>query len=84
MADHIPFVDLDTPDEITQLLFEGTTQMLGRVPNSTRIAAHSPFIQLMFLPFGAVSQREGAGGVLTSKLKEMVIIKTSKTNGCDY
>jgi hypothetical protein len=66
MADHIPFVDLDTDDEITQLLFEGTTQMLGRVPNSTRIAAHSPFVQLMFLPFGAVSQREGAGGVLTS------------------
>ena len=84
MADHIPFVDMETPDEITQLLFEGTTQMLGRVPNSTRIAAHSPFIQLMFLPFGAVSQREGAGGVLTCKLKEMVIIKTSKVNGCNY
>ena len=84
MADHIPYVDLDTDDEITKLLFEGTTKMLGRVPNSIRIAAHSPFVQLMYLPVGAVSQRQGAGGVLSSKLKEMVIIKTSQVNGCAY
>ncbi len=58
--------------------------MLGRVPHSFRTGAHSPFVFLMLLPFAATAQREGAGGILTSKIKEMVIIKTSHVNGCNY
>ena len=38
----------------------------------------------MLLPFNAVMQREGAGSVLSTKIKEMVVIKTSHVNGCDY
>ena len=32
----------------------------------------------------ANAQREGAGGVLTCKIKEMCIIKTSQINTCNY
>jgi AhpD family alkylhydroperoxidase len=58
--------------------------MLGLVPNSHRVAAHAPFMQMMLTPFTGVMQREGGGSCLTSKLKEMAIIKTSHTNGCNY
>ncbi|MDA1001031.1 MAG: hypothetical protein O2807_11035 [bacterium] len=65
-------------------LYEAVAQMLGRVPNFYRIAAHSPHVAKLLLPFGAVLQREGAGSFLSSKIKEMVIIKTSHLNGCAY
>jgi hypothetical protein len=38
----------------------------------------------MLLLFNATMQREGAGSVLSCKLKEMVIIKTSQVNACNY
>jgi len=38
----------------------------------------------LLLPFNASMQREGAGSLLTSKIKEMVIIKTSHINACNY
>ena len=84
MSERISLIDPDTPDPLVQLLFDGAKKMLGRVPNSHRIAAHAPFMQMMLTPFTAVMQREGGGSVLTSKLKEMVIIKTSHVNGCKY
>ncbi len=38
----------------------------------------------VLLPLNAVLQREGAGSVLSTRIKEMVIIKTSQINGCAY
>jgi hypothetical protein len=80
----ISMVDLDSDDPLTKLCFSAATQMLGRVPNSHRVAAHAPFMQMMLTPFTGVMQREGGGSCLTSKLKELAIIKTSHTNGCNY
>lgn len=57
-------------DEQTAQLFEAVAAMLGRVPNSYRVLAHSPLVAKMLLPFNAVMQREGAGSVLSAKLKE--------------
>lgn len=71
-------------DEQTAQLFEAVAAMLGRVPNSYRVLAHSPLVAKMLLPFNAVMQREGAGSVLSAKLKEMVVIKTSQINACAY
>jgi len=65
-------------------LFAAATQMLGRVPNSYRALAYTPLIAKLLLPFGAALQREGAGSILTTKIKEMVVIKTSQVNGCKY
>jgi hypothetical protein len=66
------------------ILFDAVSAMLGRVPNSYRILGQSPLVAKMLVPFNAVVQREGAGSVLSAKLKEMVVIKTSHLNGCRY
>ncbi|MDG2033037.1 MAG: hypothetical protein P8J29_03780 [Rhodospirillales bacterium] len=65
-------------------MFEAVTAMMGRVPNSYRVLARVPLVSKLLLPFNAAMQREGAGSRLTSKLKEMVIIKTSHVNACNY
>ena len=67
-----------------KLLFDAVAGMLGRVPNSYRVLARVPFVSKFLLPFNGVIQREGAGSLLTSRIKEMVIIKTSHINACKY
>jgi hypothetical protein len=58
--------------------------MLGRVPHSFQVLGQTPLVARMLLLFNATMQREGAGSVLSCKLKEMVIIKTSQVNACNY
>lgn len=82
--DRVEMLDLETDDKELQNLFEAVTAMLGRVPNSYRVLAQSPLVAKMLVPFNAVLQREGAGSVLTTKIKEMVVVKTSHVNGCKY
>ncbi len=77
-------IGLDEAEGEVARFYEATTQMLGRVPHSCRVLGNVPLLGRMLLLFNATMQREGAGSVLSSKLKEMVIIKTSKLNGCDY
>ncbi len=77
-------VDLETLPERSGALAEAVTAMLGRVPNSYRVLLHSPLVAAMLLPLNAVLQREGAGSVLSTRIKEMVVIKTSQLNGCAY
>jgi|TARA_B100000315_G_scaffold260478_1_gene322230 alkylhydroperoxidase family enzyme len=80
----IDLVDLDIDDNEIQNMFTAVTAMLGRVPNSYKVLARSPLVAKMLVPFNAVVQREGAGSVLSTKLKEMVVIKTSHINECSY
>ena len=65
-------------------LFDGVTAMLGRVPNSYRVMANSPLVAMMLVPFNGVLQRQGAGSLLSTRIKEMAVIKTSHLNGCKY
>ncbi|MFP6711480.1 MAG: hypothetical protein VB913_07315 [Rhodospirillales bacterium] len=80
----IELVDLDIDDKEIQNMFTAVTAMLGRVPNSYKVLARSPLVAKMLVPFNAVVQREGAGSVLSTKIKEMVVIKTSHINACSY
>lgn len=80
----IEMINVDGAEGELANLFDAVTAMLGRVPNSYRFLAHTPVVAKMLLPFNAVLQRQGAGSVLTTKLKEMVVIKTSHVNGCEY
>ncbi len=87
MAESQPRVSMIDPATATgdvAMLFEAVSAMLGRVPNSYRILGHSPLVAKMLIPFNAVVQRQGAGSVLTARLKEMAVIKTSHVNGCRY
>ena len=80
-------IEMIDPEDATgevAVLYEAVTEMLGRVPHSYRVMAQSPHVAKMLVPFNAVLQRQGAGSVLTTKIKEMVVIKTSQLNGCAY
>lgn len=84
MADRISLVDPKNPDPIQKILFDSAEKVLGHLPNSFLIGAHVPFIQAMMMPFTASLQRQGGGGILSTRLKEMAVIKTSHLNGCNY
>jgi len=83
-------VTIQDPEKATGLMklcFDGGETLRGgpgKMPNSYRVGANVPFIQMMLVPFISVVAREGGGGKLTTKLKEMVVIKTSQVNGCAY
>ena len=80
----IDMIDPADAEGEVAVLYEAVEQMLGRVPHSYRVMAQSPHVAKMLVPFNAVLQRQGAGSVLSTKLKEMVVIKTSHLNGCAY
>lgn len=80
----ISLVDPAQAEGIMGLYFKAVEKFLKRIPNSRRIAAHTPMVTMLMLPFTATLQREGAGGLLSSKIKEIAIIKTSHLNGCAY
>jgi len=80
----IKMVELDDAKGATKDLYDASTAMIGRVPHSVRVLGNIPMVSKFFLLFSAVMQREGAGSYLSSKIKEIVIIKTSQVNGCDY
>ncbi|MBT3433569.1 MAG: hypothetical protein HOC91_19515 [Nitrospinaceae bacterium] len=56
----------------------------SRLSNSTQATANSPFLARIFYPFVQTLMREGLGTVLSSKIKEIAVIKTTLINGCEY
>ena len=82
--DRVSMLDTENAEGEVADLFAAATVMLGRVPNSYRMLGRTPLVAKFLLPFNAVLQREGAGSLLSSRLKEMVVIKTSQLNGCKY
>lgn len=64
--------------------FAATAEFRGRVPNSSLVWGHIPYIAKFQLLGGAGLQREGGGGVLSCRLKEMAVLKTSHVNRCAY
>ena len=87
MTEHtcrVPMIDPADATGDVKVLYDAVEAMLGRVPNSYRVMANSPHVAKMLVPFNAVLQRQGAGSVLDTKIKEMVVIKTSQLNGCAY
>jgi len=80
----VPMIEPKDATGDVKILYDAVEAMLGRVPHSYRVMANSPHVAKMLVPFNAVLQRQGAGSVLDTKLKEMVVIKTSQLNGCAY
>ena len=71
-------------DEVLSKFFEGCRDLIGRVPNSMRVYGRVPVSAAWLLPFLVSLQREGAGGKLDGRTKELIVLKTSFTNACDY
>ena len=82
--DRIKMVEDKNLSDDVEMLFQGVSSMLGRVPNSYKVLARVPMVAKLLLPFNAAMQREGAGSILSCKIKEMVVIKTSHINSCNY
>lgn len=71
-------------DETLERFFHGCERLIGRVPNSMRVYGHVPVSAVWLLPFLVSLQREGAGGRLDGRTKELVVLATSFTNACAY
>ena len=52
--------------------------------NSFAVMAYQPHVAKVILPLTVTLMREGLGTVLSTKIKEIAVIKTSHLNGCDY
>ena len=64
--------------------YSAVENLLGRVPNFYKTFSNSPFLAMAFLPINALAQREWEGTSVSGKIKELIVIKTSQTNGCKY
>jgi alkylhydroperoxidase family enzyme len=74
-------LDKDQVDPETEKIYETYLLERGNVPNMFRTAAHRPEIfRTMIAHFRAVMNT----GTLPAKLKELVIVRTSQINRCEY
>ena len=71
----------DQVDAETGKIYDLYLQERGNVPNMFRTAAHRPeILRTMIAHFRAVMNT----GTLPAKLKELVIVRTSQINRCEY
>ena len=57
---------------------------IGRINTMVKVTAHLPEVAKFLLLLPMTFQREGAGGLLSTRVKEMVVLKTSQLNGCNH
>lgn len=77
-------IQKDTLDPNFNEFYSAVENLLGRVPNFYKTFSNSPFLAMAFLPINALAQREWQGTNISGKIKELIVIKTSHTNGCKY
>ena len=74
-------VPADRVAEEAKPVYEAVTKRLGRVPNFFANMAHRPNVLKHFPAFyGAITSE----GTVEPKLKELLYLKTSIVNGCQY
>jgi uncharacterized peroxidase-related enzyme len=71
-------------DPVVEALYDGARKLVGRVPNATRVRAHLPRFAAWNLALTSGLHREGGGGSLEGSMKELIVLKTSMLNECDY
>ena len=71
-------------NEVTEpvgVIYDRYVQQRGSVPNMFRTIAHRPeILETMIAHFEAILTT----GTLSTKLKELVIVRTSQLNACEY
>ncbi len=74
-------LDKSQVDSDTAAIFDVYLKERGNVPNMFRTVAHRPEIfRTMIAHFRAVMNT----GTVPAKLKELVIVRTSQINRCEY
>ncbi len=77
----IPKIEIDQATGHTKEIFDEVYKERGNVPNMFRTVAHRPEIfRTMIAHFRAVMN----SGTVPAKLKELVIVRTSQINRCEY
>jgi len=77
----IPRLDKSQVDASTGEVFDQVERERGKVPNMFRTVAHRPeILRTLVAHWRAVLNT----GTVPLKLKELVIVRTSQINGCDY
>ncbi len=62
-------------------LYEAAYQQRGNVPNMFRVLGHRPeYLKTMLAHFRCVMET----GTVEIKLKELLAVRVSQINGCDY
>jgi alkylhydroperoxidase family enzyme len=74
-------LDRDQVDHETAKIYDTYIAERGNIPNMFRTAAHRPEIfRTMIAHFRAIMNT----GTVPAKLKELVIVRTSQINRCEY
>ncbi len=74
-------LDKSQVDGSTAEIYDLYTKERGNVPNMFRTVAHRPeILRTMIAHFRAVMST----GTLSAKLKELMIVRTSQINRCEY
>jgi alkylhydroperoxidase family enzyme len=74
-------LERDQVDAESQAIYDHYLKARGNVPNMFRTVAHRPEIfRTMIAHFRAVMET----GTIPVKLKELVIVRTSQLNACEY
>ena len=74
-------LDKDQVDPETSAIYDTYLKERGNVPNMFRTVAHRPAIfRTMIAHFRAVMNT----GTVSARLKELVIVRTSQINRCEY
>jgi uncharacterized peroxidase-related enzyme len=77
----IPTIPYEQADPAAQEIFDHYKKERGNVPNMFRTVAYRPeILRTMIAHFRAVME----SGTVGVKLKELVIVRTSQLNRCDY
>lgn len=81
MSPRLSKTSLENPDPEAKEIFETYLKERGNVPNMFRTAAHRPEImKTMVTHFRTVMNT----GTVDKKLKEMVAVRVSHLNRCEY
>jgi alkylhydroperoxidase family enzyme len=81
VMDRIAKLEKGQVDQETGKIFDLYLQERGNVPNMFRTVAHRPeILRTMIAHFRAVMNT----GTVPAKLKELVIVRTSQLNHCEY
>jgi len=81
MTPRISRLEKDQVDPESRKIYDVFLRERGNVPNMFRTAAHRPEIfRTMIAHFRAVMNT----GTVPAKLKELVIVRTSQLNSCEY
>ena len=77
----IKALDPAEADKVCQPLFESFLRERGAVPNMFRTLAHDPEILKTWFDMFRATLREAT---VTTRVKEMVAVRVSKLNTCNY